>query len=217
MNYITLGDTLYNYFEFNPDFTQAGSYSVGFVVTDVGGAADTQFVDITVVEAGNQTPTFSYIDSVYNVPLGSEFRLLIEADDPDLDSVILSADPIMPGAYFVDSGNGHGCYFYTPDSSLLNTYFKVTFVATDYPDYPSLVADSTETYFLIVNFLRGDLDANNRYSLNDLSFLINYLYRGGPAPEVTETADINNDQSLNIVDVTYMINFLYHNGPQPPQ
>ncbi|NIO76185.1 MAG: hypothetical protein GTN69_09980, partial [Armatimonadetes bacterium] len=47
-------------FVFTPDFTQAGSYTVTFLASD-GALADTEVVEITVTEVGNQAPVVSDI------------------------------------------------------------------------------------------------------------------------------------------------------------
>jgi uncharacterized Ntn-hydrolase superfamily protein len=61
----------------------------------------------------------------------------------------------------------------------------------------------------------GDVDADGKADIRDITFLINFLYKGGPAPNPLERGDLNNDGKRNIQDVTYMIAFLYKGGPPP--
>ena len=64
----------------------------------------------------------------------------------------------------------------------------------------------------------GDANGNDIINILDVSYLINYLYKGGPAPTPYAlcSGDPNGDCIINILDVTYMINFLYTPGNPPP-
>lgn len=69
---------------------------------------------------------------------------------------------------------------------------------------------------IVPGFVCGD--ANNSASVNilDVTYLISYLYKGGPAPTPwTQVGDVNHSGSLNILDVTYLISYLYKSGPAP--
>ena len=61
----------------------------------------------------------------------------------------------------------------------------------------------------------GDADGNASLNILDVTFIINFLYKNGPAPGCTDQADADGNNSLNILDVTHIINFLYKNGPAP--
>lgn len=62
-------------------------------------------------------------------------------------------------------------------------------------------------------------DANNTFSYNilDVTYIINYLYKGGPTPTpyAVCSGDANASCSINILDVSYLINYLYKGGPSP--
>jgi len=66
-----------------------------------------------------------------------------------------------------------------------------------------------------VELLCGDTDGDGIVNLLDITYLIDYLYRGGPPPVDGEAADVNHDGSINILDITYLIDFLYKGGPAP--
>nr|MBN2278639.1 FG-GAP repeat protein [candidate division Zixibacteria bacterium] len=61
----------------------------------------------------------------------------------------------------------------------------------------------------------GDYNLNQSVNILDATSAINYLYRDGEPPFVTDAFDVNNSSELNILDVTYLINYLYKNGPEP--
>lgn len=211
VSYGNVGDTSVYYFEFTPGYTQAGIYNVNIIAIDYGGAADTTVVQITVAEAGNQTPSFTTVDSIHYIPISTTYQINLNAYDPEGDSLIMTVNKLLAGATFVDFGNGSCRYTYTPLAYSVDTLrFTVT-------DYPGGAFRNKNVYIAVVASLRGDLDANNKYTMNDLAVLIAYLYRGGPEPPVMSAADVNGDGDLNIVDITYLVRFLYHNGPPPPQ
>ncbi len=66
------------------------------------------------------------------------------------------------------------------------------------------------------SFLHGDANGDTIIDLADVIYLINYLFRGGPAPSPLEAGDANCDTLVNIDDVIYLINYLYKGGPPPP-
>ncbi len=67
---------------------------------------------------------------------------------------------------------------------------------------------------------RGNIDGDSNDIMNvlDLTYLINRLFRGGPAIACPEEANLDNDPNGNIsvLDLTFLINRLFRGGPQPP-
>ena len=61
----------------------------------------------------------------------------------------------------------------------------------------------------------GDASNNGILNLLDLIYVINFLYKSGPAPACIDEADANGNNVLNILDVTYSINYMYKGGPAP--
>jgi len=50
----------------------------------------------------------------------------------------------------------------------------------------------------------------------DVTYLIDYLYKGGAAPLWPSwRADANGDEAYNLLDVVYNVNYLYKDGPRP--
>nr|MBN2278085.1 hypothetical protein [candidate division Zixibacteria bacterium] len=62
-------------------------------------------------------------------------------------------------------------------------------------------------------------EANNSGSINilDATYIINYLYKSGPAPKPYAkcSGDANCNCAVNILDATFLINYLYKSGPAP--
>ncbi|HKZ22703.1 MAG TPA: serine hydrolase [candidate division Zixibacteria bacterium] len=77
--------------------------------------------------------------------------------------------------------------------------------------------------FQIVDIVRneidakdGDLNGDTQINLTDIIYLVNYIFKGGPAP-VPERCkgDVNNDQKINLTDIIYLVNYIFKGGPAP--
>ena len=64
-------------------------------------------------------------------------------------------------------------------------------------------------------YMHGDANGDQVIDLGDVVYLINYLYKDGPAPEPLEAGDANCDEVVDLGDVVYLINYLYRDGPPP--
>jgi hypothetical protein len=65
------------------------------------------------------------------------------------------------------------------------------------------------------SFLRGDANHDGVINSADISYLINYLFIGGPLPVPYSAGDANNDNVVNSADVVFLINYLFVGGPPP--
>ncbi|MEW5922461.1 MAG: M20/M25/M40 family metallo-hydrolase [Candidatus Zixiibacteriota bacterium] len=70
-------------------------------------------------------------------------------------------------------------------------------------------------YFAEESVLYGDVNGDWGLNILDITYLINYLYKGGPAPIDMNNGDLNGSCVINILDVTYLISYLYKGGPAP--
>ncbi len=68
---------------------------------------------------------------------------------------------------------------------------------------------------LTLTYICGDANGNGLVNISDITYLINFLYKHGPAPEPLQAADVNASGTVNIQDITYLINYLYKHGPAP--
>jgi len=66
--------------------------------------------------------------------------------------------------------------------------------------------------------LRGDVNADLAdANILDLTFLVDRIFRGGPAPYDLEEADVKVDGGINILDLTFMVDRIFRGGPAPLQ
>ena len=64
----------------------------------------------------------------------------------------------------------------------------------------------------LCEYVCGDANDNGGVNALDITYLINYLYKHGPAPNHPAAGDVNNTGNINALDITYLINFLYKHG-----
>ncbi|HPS79899.1 MAG TPA: SUMF1/EgtB/PvdO family nonheme iron enzyme, partial [Thermoanaerobaculaceae bacterium] len=62
--------------------------------------------------------------------------------------------------------------------------------------------------------LLGDVNGDGAVNVQDVFYLINYLFAGGPPP--VGDRDVNRDAALNVQDVFFLINHLFAGGAAPP-
>ncbi|MBI4605075.1 MAG: hypothetical protein HY721_24190, partial [Planctomycetes bacterium] len=64
-------------------------------------------------------------------------------------------------------------------------------------------------------FRRGDADGNGKVNLTDAVLTLNRLFKGGPAPDCPDAADVNDDGKLDLTDPVYLASHLFRGGPPP--
>ncbi|UCD95389.1 MAG: IPT/TIG domain-containing protein [Candidatus Zixiibacteriota bacterium] len=201
-------------FSFTPDYTQSGSYVVLFYASD-GEFADTITANISVLEAGNQAPIFTteLPDTVAIVASGFETIILLNAVDPEGDPITISVDTLPDYASFIDSGNGSAVFSFNPNLSQVGMIYTLTYVAED----SFGAGDTMIVNYRVVQSLRGDANSDTELNMLDIMFIINYLYKSGPAPAYEDAADANYDGGINLNDASFLVTYFYKGGPPPPQ
>jgi hypothetical protein len=81
--------------------------------------------------------------------------------------------------------------------------------------YDNLPVASNTLWDEFIKFIRGDANGDGVINSADVVYLINYLFKGGPAPEPWDAGDVNCDGIINSADVVYLINYLFKGGPPP--
>ncbi|HEX9911644.1 MAG TPA: dockerin type I repeat-containing protein, partial [candidate division Zixibacteria bacterium] len=83
-------------------------------------------------------------------------------------------------------------------------------------NFPIPPPDQVDSYiYPVIEYLRGDANSDKKTTVSDVVFLINYLFKGGPAPEPVYLGDVNCDGKVTVSDVVYLINYLFKGGPPP--
>ena len=63
---------------------------------------------------------------------------------------------------------------------------------------------------------RGNVNASGSIDISDLTFLVAYQFKGGPAPPCLEQGNINGAGAIDISDLTYLVAYQFKGGPAPP-
>jgi len=64
-------------------------------------------------------------------------------------------------------------------------------------------------------YVCGDANGDGSVNVGDAVYIINYVFRGGPAPVPFGAGDANCDGSVNVGDAVYIINYVFRGGPVP--
>ncbi len=101
-----------------------------------------------------------------------------------------------------------------PELGLQYDITSYTTLATD----NNLVNDST--FYQVISgegspTVCGDPTGDGSVNILDIIYLVNYKYKGGPAPYPWSDSDVDSNGSINILDIVYLINFKYKGGPAP--
>lgn len=67
----------------------------------------------------------------------------------------------------------------------------------------------------VCEFIWGNADDNEKSNILDVTYIISYLYKGGPAPDPIERADSDGIGGINILDISHQISYLYKGGAAP--
>ena len=73
---------------------------------------------------------------------------------------------------------------------------------------------SSQTWTLL-SAMRGDANADKKVTVADVVYLVNFLFKNGPAPYPFQVGDVNCDRYVTVSDVVYLINYLFKGGPPP--
>ena len=77
--------------------------------------------------------------------------------------------------------------------------------------------------YTVPEYLHGDANRDGKKTVSDVVFLINYLFKGGPAPDPVDLGDVNfckqnppvEPGQPTVADVVYLVNYLFKGGPPP--
>ncbi|MBU2625963.1 MAG: S8 family serine peptidase, partial [candidate division Zixibacteria bacterium] len=64
-------------------------------------------------------------------------------------------------------------------------------------------------------YVAGDADGSGAVDIDDVVYLIQYIFSGGPAPDPLESGDADCSGEIDIDDAVYLIEYIFSNGPEP--
>jgi len=177
-----------------------GSGSAAYRATIVSGF-DTSFQDD--ISSGNPTGTFTSlgynISSVATTHLGAEGDLA--STDPKLGVLAYNGGQVPT----IDTKPGSPAIGHIPRIAMTTTVDQRGF-----PRAPGLEFGDVGA---IERVLGGDVDGNGSIDVQDVFYLINFLFANGPVP--IGESDVNGDGTIDVNDVFYLVNRLFSGGPAP--
>lgn len=128
-----------------------------------------------------------------------------------VDEVIMTVSPYI-GTFgeVIDNGDGtFSAWLHAPDAEC---YYNASLSVSISAGGQTIEVNNCPTVWV---YQCGDANGNCSRSILDVTYLLSYLYKGGPAPKPLEAGDTNGNGSTNLLDVTYFINYMYNGGPMP--
>ncbi len=150
-----------------------------------------------------------YFDDISNVVL-----------DPVNRRSAYSIQNTDAGTPDLEQGNGPvlKLYFTIPPSATADQYADIVLDGfySLYPMFYGPVLDfipKIDAGRVGLPFLCGDPNRDGTVNIFDVTYLISYLYLGGPLPDPMASGDVDDSGEINIFDVTRIISYLYNSGP----
>jgi hypothetical protein len=188
-------------------------------------------VDLTV----SGTADCQHTDTSFNVivsdgDLADTATVLVTVDHSNVAPEIGAVDPVM-------LRNGLSFEFYPGITDPDDTEHAITY--TEYPTWCAVQNDSVigtvpEEYsvqtltvivadmcnadtlsFDITTFLCGDADQSGEVDIDDVVYIISYIFSQGPAPVPAESGDVECSGETDIDDVVYIIAYIFSGGAVP--
>lgn len=145
-----------------------------------------------------------FIDWVSGVPTGDTgtVKLELSTEGPSGPWALIQED--LPN-------NGRHQWIVDANEGSDNCYIRYTVITTQ--DTAVCIGGP---FSIISSYICGDANGDGAITLMDLTYLSNYLFVGGPAPNPLLAGDENGDCVVDQLDLTYLANYLFASGP-PPQ
>lgn len=144
-------------------------------------------------------PSFDWSGMVEHVPGVSSYNFEIDRYYDFRAPLVVATNLDLP-QYALDVHLSENTVYYWR--------FK-SFDGAEWSDYSRTMAIN------VVDYICGNVDGLEGINILDIVFLINYKYKGGPAPKPMASGDVDGIPPVNILDIVYLINSIYKNGPDP--
>jgi C1A family cysteine protease len=185
--------------------------------TDVDGGAVRLYSPVFDMSTGGSV-AYDYYLYLTNTDGGVD-KLLVEiSDDGGVSNWFEVARHVTDGGLFWRHHEITEAEITAAGASFTSS-MRVRFTAND--DDPQSIVEAGLDAFSVYKFdcepaaLCGDANRDDVINILDITYLINYVYLGGPAPDPLEMSNVNGDGAVNLLDITYLISYLYKGGPAP--
>lgn len=137
--------------------------------------------------------------------------------DGDLD---MSVGAVEPNCTVVKFNNGDGTYGASTSFSFANTCASTHAADIDRDGDLDIVEAAPYHGGIAIMLNRGsalcgDVNGSGAYDIDDVVYLLQYIFASGPGPDPTITGDVDCSGYIDIDDVVYLIYALFTGGPGP--
>jgi len=179
-------------------------------VSGSGGSADYTTIKYLQNFAPSHFSLLSPQDSAV-IPYDVTFNWETAIDPDSLDEAKYDLHISTSSGFHADSTVVHDSLVTTEYTDILSWgryYWKVC----AYDRYSKVWSNETWTF---ISALYGDANGDKVVSVSDAIYLINFLFKSGPAPNPLESGDTNCDSYATVSDIVYLINYLFKGGSPP--
>jgi hypothetical protein len=164
------------------------------------------------ITLGARSKNFDFISEVYRNDAAFELVFEMTADTGTGSPLLAPGSGEIARIFFVlDSSAGIGQTASVEAPEISGYGLSLANVRVSYA--PVIVPGSVT----IQSGIRGDADNSGEINIVDVSYIINYLYKDGPAPITVKAGDADSNEAINLLDATYLIDYLYKDGPSPEE
>ena len=100
-----------------------------------------------------------------------------------------------------------------PDTGVTYNVYVNTLATGDLNEDNDTV--SKQVMSMAEQFICGDANGDQSVNVGDAVYVINYVFKSGPAPEPLASGETNCDGSVNVGDAVYLINYVFKSGHAP--
>jgi PKD repeat protein len=165
------------------------------------------------------------LDSVSTVGLRTaDLEMAMLDTDSEAKTATVELTTLQAGEY-LDDGTGPVATLHFTLSSIATAADTTTVTFDGYDSFlPTFSGPITVYNPKIVGSLvtttgccahRGDLNHDAEVSINDLTYLVDYLFASGPGPVCEEEGDLDGNEVIDISDLTYFASYMFGGGPAP--
>jgi len=208
------------------DITQIISLGVDLVFSDFTGSLDIDFLGgdgegtwcYTVAELACMVPSIITQGSII-VGSGSDGldeAIYLEASNTGSNSTWYADVIEGSGSATIDGFGTSATLSYAPGPDEIKGTARIKVVATDAAcgtySYHHINAEREYPVYI---YMCGDSNGDDDVNLGDAVAIINYIFKGGDAPDPLYMADVNRDDIINAGDAIGIINYIFKDGPAP--
>lgn len=127
------------------------------------------------------------------------------------ESIMLPPNAIPP------KGEGYSTCPVSPKNNLPNgtEIANSAWISFDYNPWLQAPEDGPVIRTIVQANTCGDAESSLEVNIGDTVFLINYIFKGGAAPDPLCVRDADGDDAINVGDADYLINYIFKRGPAP--